>query len=325
MVIAKNSTVALKSGYIVKKVRKNELQIFEFPSVASKKNSKLRNFSKFVGLKTLNSTYLPIVTGFAISLSCLTISNHLFTGKFNSNNQIEISYNDYAERFKINEPIRISSKEIESSNKQIAINQQQIPQVALPVSYNPSERNLAIQNLKASYEKPTYTNTSLIEKKVYNIIKRFTKNQEAGMRLASRIVIESKKNNYDPLFVAAVIKSESGFNTFATSHVGAKGLMQIMPDTGRFVEKLKDFGPRPAGFLTDPQYNLKLGISYLKHLEEMYDGNKVLTLMAYNWGPGKVNNTVKGKNRGVPVEVMNYALKILHDHNNWRKELVVEG
>lgn len=160
-----------------------------------------------------------------------------------------------------------------------------------------------------------------VVEQVFKIISKFSKNKEQGLKLANRIVNESRRNNYDPLFVAAVIKSESGFNHLATSHVGAKGLMQIMPDTGRFMESLVDAGPRPAGFLTDPGYNLKLGINYLKHLDEQFNGNKVLTLIAYNWGPGKVQRTMQGRIGGVPKEVMNYALKILHDHNTWRKEV----
>lgn len=160
-----------------------------------------------------------------------------------------------------------------------------------------------------------------VVEQVFKIISKFSKNKEQGLKLANRIVAESRRNNYDPLFVAAVIKSESGFNHLATSHVGAKGLMQIMPDTGRFMERLVDAGPRPAGFLTDPGYNLKLGINYLKHLDEQFNGNKVLTLIAYNWGPGKVQRTMQGRIGGVPKEVMNYALKILHDHNTWRKEV----
>lgn len=163
--------------------------------------------------------------------------------------------------------------------------------------------------------------TSEIVQQVFKIVRRYRKNHQEGVKLAARIVGEAERQGYDPLFVAAVIKSESGFNTLATSNVGAKGLMQIMPDTGRFLEQIKDVGPRPQGFLTDPGYNLKLGIQYLMHLEELYHGNKMLTLIAYNWGPGHVDRTMQGKIKGVPKEVVNYALKILSDHNGWRKEI----
>jgi hypothetical protein len=177
----------------------------------------------------------------------------------------------------------------------------------IPSVKRPAEKSLSVPSLH-------------LVPKVHDIIRPFVKDKHYAQQLALRIVKESNENNYDPLFVAAVIKSESGFNALATSQVGAKGLMQIMPATGRYVEKIHDVGPRPAGFLTDPQYNLKLGITYLKHLEDLYEGNRVLTLIAYNWGPGKLDRTMQGKNRGVPRQVMNYALRILHDHNNWHHE-----
>lgn len=156
-----------------------------------------------------------------------------------------------------------------------------------------------------------------VRQQVFKVIRSHSKKGTDVARLASEIVSESWNQQYDPLFVAAVIKSESAFNTFATSHVGAKGLMQIMPDTGKYVA---DISGMPRGSLTDPGYNLKLGIKYLKYLENMFEGNRVLTLIAYNWGPGHLTRTMKGEKRGVPRAVMNYALKILGDHSRWVDE-----
>jgi soluble lytic murein transglycosylase len=160
-----------------------------------------------------------------------------------------------------------------------------------------------------------------VVRQVLRVIKRYGKKGIDQVELASAIVAEAKRQDYDPLFVAAVIKSESAFNTFATSHVGAKGLMQIMPKTGEYIEGFKDLEGIPRGGLTQPGYNLKLGITYLKYLEKMFNGNKVLTLIAYNWGPGHVAQTVRGEKSGVPRPVMNYALKILYDHNRWHEEI----
>jgi len=156
-----------------------------------------------------------------------------------------------------------------------------------------------------------------VRQQVLKVIRSHSRKGTDVARLASEIVSESWSQQYDPLFVAAVIKSESAFNTFATSHVGAKGLMQIMPDTGKYVA---DISGMPRGSLTDPGYNLKLGIKYLKYLENMFEGNRVLTLIAYNWGPGHLTRTMKGEKRGVPRAVMNYALKILGDHSRWVNE-----
>lgn len=156
-----------------------------------------------------------------------------------------------------------------------------------------------------------------LEKQVHRILKRHGKPTQNGKELASAIVKEALSQNYDPVFVVAVIKSESAFNALAKSHKGAQGLMQIMPKTGAW---LADQAAIPRGKLTDPGHNLKLGISYLKQLEAEYKGNRMLTLVAYNWGPGHVESASAGSRR-VPGEVMQYAIKILNDYRRWSNEL----
>lgn len=158
--------------------------------------------------------------------------------------------------------------------------------------------------------------------KVLEIIRRHGVKRAVDARLAAAIVDESKRQNYDPLFVAAVIKTESAFDTNATSSVGAKGLMQIMPATGKYVASFADLQNIPRGKLSEPGYNLKLGIRYLRYLDRLNDGNRLLTLISYNWGPGKVQRTVEGRTSGVPPEVVNYALRILHDHQKWQSEIM---
>jgi hypothetical protein len=160
-------------------------------------------------------------------------------------------------------------------------------------------------------------NLHALEKQVYRVLKRHGKPVQNGKELAAAIVREALAQDYDPVFVAAVIKSESAFNSLARSHKGAQGLMQIMPKTGAW---LADQQAIPRRKLTDPGHNLKLGISYLKQLEREYGGNRVLTLVAYNWGPGHVASASAGGRR-VPGEVMQYAVKILNDYRRWSSEL----
>jgi hypothetical protein len=156
-----------------------------------------------------------------------------------------------------------------------------------------------------------------LEKQVHLVLKRHGKPVQNGKELAGAIVREALAQDYDPVFVAAVIKSESAFNSLARSNKGAQGLMQIMPKTGAW---LADKQAIPRRTLTDPKHNLKLGISYLKQLESEYGGNRVLTLIAYNWGPGHVASASAGGRR-VPGEVMQYAVKILNDYRRWSSEL----
>jgi hypothetical protein len=154
--------------------------------------------------------------------------------------------------------------------------------------------------------------------RVHSIIKKYSPKHKSPGVLAHAIVSESAKQGVDPLFVAAVIKAESTFNDTARSNKGAQGLMQIMPATGAWLTAKHDL---PRGKLTDPGHNLKLGVTYLKHLVESYKGDRMFALVAYNWGPGHVDSATGGKRR-IPKECMTYALKILGDYKRWRAGVI---
>ncbi|WP_159718939.1 lytic transglycosylase domain-containing protein, partial [Geminicoccus flavidas] len=93
----------------------------------------------------------------------------------------------------------------------------------------------------------------------------------------------------DRALVLAVIRAESGFDQFATSPVGALGLMQIMPATAAAVAERKGI-LLTDGDLHDPLVNLKLGQGYLQFLMEQKEigPNLILLAAAYNAGPGRV-------------------------------------
>ncbi len=154
--------------------------------------------------------------------------------------------------------------------------------------------------------------------KVYAIIKKHSPKHQAPGQLAHAIVNESIRQGVDPLFVAAVIKSESAFNPRARSHKGAQGLMQIMPATGAWLARQQNI---PHGRLSDPGHNLRLGISYLKYLEENFKGDRIFALVAYNWGPGHLDSASGGRRR-IPRECMTYALKIINDYKRWHSGVI---
>ncbi|MBE5251909.1 lytic transglycosylase domain-containing protein [Mixta mediterraneensis] len=97
----------------------------------------------------------------------------------------------------------------------------------------------------------------------------------------------AKKYRVDPLLVKAVIAVESDFNPQAKSPVGAIGLMQIMPETGRWLVKIMGL-PEEFYDLHDPEKNINLGVYFIAWLTERYNNDLELILAAYNAGPGGV-------------------------------------
>ena len=98
----------------------------------------------------------------------------------------------------------------------------------------------------------------------------------------------SEQNSIDPLFILSIIRAESNFNTHATSHKDAKGLMQIRTETALWcAQKLneKSFSEEK---LFEPETNIKLGAWYFKYLLGQFKGDYYLSLAAYNAGIGNV-------------------------------------
>ncbi len=110
----------------------------------------------------------------------------------------------------------------------------------------------------------------------------------------------AQENELDPLLVFSVIKAESNFNPNATSHKNARGLMQIIDNTGIWAaEKIGIEGFRVES-LYDPEVNIKIGCWYLKNLRNeiyQYNGemNNDLILAAYNGGIGNVQKWLQNR------------------------------
>lgn len=89
----------------------------------------------------------------------------------------------------------------------------------------------------------------------------------------------------------AIARRESEFDPVVQSSVGARGLMQVMPGTGREVAASLGLSDdhTTARMISDPAYNAKLGATYLSQLARRFDGNVVLMSAAYNAGPSRPN------------------------------------
>jgi soluble lytic murein transglycosylase len=97
----------------------------------------------------------------------------------------------------------------------------------------------------------------------------------------------------DPYLVLAVIREESRFSPRAVSRSGARGLMQIMPGTGRVIARDLDKTGFRARKLFTPALNIEMGTYYLSNLVKNFKGNFYLSLAGYNGGPNKINKYVK--------------------------------
>lgn len=163
------------------------------------------------------------------------------------------------------------------------------------------------------------------EQKVLNMLpKRFRKKAKMYIK---PVMIISEKYQIDPLWVLSVMWTESHFRPTAISHVGAQGLMQIMPATKKYLlKKIKDQGHKleveKSSFdvrdffpevleisdkvLIKKLVNIELGVVYLKNLLKLFNYNHRYATVAYNMGPGW---TLKRLRSNLPVGVKNQYLE----------------
>jgi soluble lytic murein transglycosylase len=99
---------------------------------------------------------------------------------------------------------------------------------------------------------------------------------------------QAKAKHLDPALIAGVIYAETKFRPRRSS-AGAEGLMQITPDTARFIAHRSGGTGFRQSDLADAQINIQYGTYYLRYLLGRYGGNETLALAAYNGGEGNVD------------------------------------
>jgi soluble lytic murein transglycosylase len=140
------------------------------------------------------------------------------------------------------------------------------------------------------------------------------------------IRVNARKHNLDPHLVMGLIRQESGYDPEARSPVGATGLMQIMPATGRELARRIPmiFTERR---LTDPEDNIQLGTLYLRQLLNRFNGVQELAIASYNGGMGNVSKWRRGNQRpldefveSIPFpETRNYVKRVTMLSSTYRE------
>ena len=99
---------------------------------------------------------------------------------------------------------------------------------------------------------------------------------------------EARENDLDPFMVAALTRQESTFKARISSPVGARGLMQVMPETGRGIANAAGLGGWDEEMLFQPEINVHLGTRFLADQMRRYNRNLPRVFSAYNAGPARV-------------------------------------
>lgn len=140
--------------------------------------------------------------------------------------------------------------------------------------------------------------------------------KSASKKVSKAILVESEKYGFDPIFLMAVIENESSFNPDAKGSHGEIGLMQLTPDTAKWVTlkyNLPWHGPKS---LKDPTVNIQIGSAYLAYLREKFDFHSQLYLAAYNMGTLNVKRAL-----GKQIWPKDYPTRVMQRYVRFYSEL----
>lgn len=104
------------------------------------------------------------------------------------------------------------------------------------------------------------------------------------------VLAETKGQPIDPLLFLALMRQESRFDARAVSYAGARGLAQVMPDTGKWIASRLGLSDYRDDWLFRPAISVRFGVYYLEQTLQDYGGDWVAALVAYNAGPGALQS-----------------------------------
>ena len=134
-------------------------------------------------------------------------------------------------------------------------------------------------------------------------------NYTESLRIARLCEIEGIKRGITAVRLVSIILVESAANHRAVSSVGARGLMQIMPETAAFIARNLREAHTSKRSLFDHSVNVRYGSWYYRHLLDYYHGNEKMALAAYNWGPGAISERLE-RGEGLPQKYWQSVLGV---------------
>ncbi len=157
-------------------------------------------------------------------------------------------------------------------------------------------------------------------------------NQRFPMPFRKEVVARTKEIGLDAAYVYGLIRQESRFIMDARSHVGASGLMQVMPATARWTAKKLDI-PYTPDLITDRDTNIAIGTGYLKLVLDDLEGSQPLAAAAYNAGPSRPRRWREGPNlepavwaENIPFhETRDYVKKVMSNATYYAALLTGDG
>ncbi len=144
------------------------------------------------------------------------------------------------------------------------------------------------------------------------------------LRYESEVAASAAAHGVDPYLVAAVIETESGWDPGAESSQGARGLMQLMPETARDIaDKGLVSSAYSADDLYDPATNIEFGCAYLAYLIDYFNGATDRAVAAYNAGMGNVDDWAREDtvlhNAITFPETQAYLIRVNNAHDRYRQ------
>lgn len=136
-------------------------------------------------------------------------------------------------------------------------------------------------------------------------------------KVSEMILAESEKKGFDPIFVLAVIQTESQFDPTIVGTAGEIGLMQIKPDTAKWISQKENIPWKGKATLKNPVMNVKIGIAYMSFLRKNFAGAANRYVAAYNMGPKNVRRLVAQS-----VQPKDYATRVMANYTTIYSEML---